>query len=82
MISRTDVAVIRAEIERLQKAHRECMDSGVQKQIDAWIEEQKQKLVAGDSSEGTDSNSAHVESVAKERRPDSEVSPAKSLNRP
>jgi len=40
MISRTDVAVIRAEIERRQKAHRECTDSGVQKQINAWIEEE------------------------------------------
>ena len=59
MISRKDVAVIRTEIERLQRAHRECTDSGVQKQINAWIEAQKQKLVAEDSSEGTDSHSAH-----------------------
>jgi hypothetical protein len=59
MISRTDVAIIRAEIERLQKARDKCTDSGVLKQIDAWIEEQKQKLVAQDSSEGTDSQSAH-----------------------
>jgi len=29
------------EIERLQKARNECTDSGVQRQIDAWIEEQK-----------------------------------------
>ena len=53
MISRSDVAVIRAEIQRLQKARDECTDSGVQKQIDAWIEEQKRKLVAEDSSKGT-----------------------------
>jgi hypothetical protein len=55
MISRSDVAVIRAEIERLQKASDECRDSGVQRRIDAWIEEQKRKLVAEDSSKGTGS---------------------------
>ena len=53
MISRSDAAVIRAEIKRLQKARDECTDSGVQKRIDAWIEEQKRKLVAEDSSKGT-----------------------------
>jgi len=53
MISRTEVADIRAEIERLQKARQECTDSGVQRQIDAWIEEQKRKLVAEDGSKGT-----------------------------
>jgi hypothetical protein len=53
MISRNDVSVIRAEIERLQKARTECTDSGVQKRIDDWIEEQKRKLVPEDSSKGT-----------------------------
>lgn len=52
MISRTDVAVIRAEIERLQNARDKCTDSGVLKQIDAWIEEQKQKLVAEEVQKG------------------------------
>jgi hypothetical protein len=60
MISRTEVAVIRAEIERLQKAHCECTDTGAQKRIDAWIEEQKQKLVAEDSSKGTASSPPRV----------------------
>jgi hypothetical protein len=50
MISRTEVAVIRSEIERLQKARNECTDSGLQQRIDAWIEEEKRKLVAEDSS--------------------------------
>jgi hypothetical protein len=45
MIARSDVAVVRAEIQRLQKARDECTDSGVQKRIDVWIEEQKRKLV-------------------------------------
>lgn len=52
MISRTEVADIRAEIERLQKARQEYTDSGVQRQIDAWIEEQKRKLVDEDGSKG------------------------------
>jgi hypothetical protein len=46
MISRNEVAIIRSEIERLQKARNDCTDSGLQLRIDAWIEEQKQKLVA------------------------------------
>ena len=39
-----DRAIIKAEIERLQKAQSECNDGGIQKKIDVWIEEQKQKL--------------------------------------
>lgn len=50
MISRDEAAVIRSEIERLQKARNECADSGVQKRIDAWIEEQKRKLASKDTS--------------------------------
>lgn len=50
MISRDEAAVIRSEIERLQKARNECADSGVQKRIDAWIEEQKRKLAFKDTS--------------------------------
>lgn len=48
MLSRGDVAIIRAEIERLEKARRECTDIGLQKRIDTWIEEQKQKLISED----------------------------------
>jgi hypothetical protein len=50
MLSRGDVALIRAEIERLEKARKECTDSGLQKRIDAWIEEQKRKLISEDNS--------------------------------
>jgi len=46
MLSREDVAIIRAEIERLEKAREACTDSGLRKRIDAWIEEQKKKLVS------------------------------------
>jgi hypothetical protein len=36
-------------MERLQKARNESTDSGTQERIDAWIEEQKRKLVSEDS---------------------------------
>jgi hypothetical protein len=39
-----EVAIIRAEIERLEMALRECTDAGIQDQIKAWIEEEKKKL--------------------------------------
>ena len=55
MISRTDVGVIKAEIERLERARDECTDSGLQRRIDAWIEEQKRRLVSEGGSKGTDS---------------------------
>ena len=44
MLSRGEVAIIRAEIERLEKALRECTDGGIQDQIKAWIKEEKKKL--------------------------------------
>jgi hypothetical protein len=47
MLSRGDVATIRAEIERLEKALKECTDGGIRNRIKAWIEEEKRKLIAG-----------------------------------
>ena len=44
MLSRGEVAIIRAEIERLEKALKECTDGGIQDRIKAWIEEEKKKL--------------------------------------
>jgi hypothetical protein len=44
MLSPGEVAIIRTEIERLEKALRECTDGGIQDQIKAWIEEEKKKL--------------------------------------
>ena len=35
MLSREEIANIKAEIERLEKALAECNDSGLQKQIEA-----------------------------------------------
>jgi len=50
MLSAAERAIIKAEIEMLQKARQECNDGGIRKKIDAWIEEQKQKLAAGEYS--------------------------------
>jgi hypothetical protein len=47
MLSRGEVAIIRAEIERLEKALNECTDSGIRDRIKAWIAEEKKKLIAG-----------------------------------
>ena len=48
MLSRGDVATIRAEIERLEKAlMRECTDGRIRDRIKTWIEEGKKKLIAG-----------------------------------
>jgi hypothetical protein len=39
-----EIAKIRANIERLEKAREACTDSGIRKLIEEWIEEQKHKL--------------------------------------
>jgi len=44
MLSPGEIARIRAEIERLEKARENCDDGGIRERIDAWIKEQKQKL--------------------------------------
>jgi len=51
MRSREEVVKIRAEIERLEQARKRCTDSGIQEQIDVWIEEQKKKLIGGNNRE-------------------------------
>jgi len=51
MLSPGDRAIVKAEIERLQKAQRDCTDSGIREKIDVWIEEQKRKLASGDYSQ-------------------------------
>ena len=43
MPSPGEIEKIRADIERLD----ECVDSGMRKLIEAWIEEQKQKFASG-----------------------------------
>ncbi len=49
MLSPAEMAKIKADIERLEKARDECIDTGIRKLIEAWIEEQKQKVVSGKS---------------------------------
>jgi hypothetical protein len=44
MLSSGEIAQIRAEINRLEEALKECRDEGIRKRIIAWIEEQKKKL--------------------------------------
>jgi hypothetical protein len=44
MLSPKEIAQIRAEIERLETAHKECTDQGIQRWITERIEEQKNKL--------------------------------------
>jgi hypothetical protein len=44
MLSPGDRVIIKAEVERLQKARKECRDDGIREKIDVWIDEQKQKL--------------------------------------
>jgi hypothetical protein len=39
-----EIARIKADIERLEKAREDCADSGIRKLIEAWIEEHKKKL--------------------------------------
>jgi hypothetical protein len=50
VLSPGERTIIKAEIERLQKAQRECSDGGIRKKIDDWIVAQKLKLAAGEYS--------------------------------
>jgi len=43
-VEASEIATIRAEIERLEKALKNCADGGLRKWIEAAIEEQKKKL--------------------------------------
>jgi len=51
MLKPEEVAVINAEIDRLERALKDCSDSGLRKWIEAAIEKQKQKrkLASGNS---------------------------------
>ena len=47
MLSPADIARIKTEIEKLEKALSGCTDSGLRAQIIAWIEKEKTKLADG-----------------------------------
>jgi hypothetical protein len=44
ILSAAEVQRIRAEIQTLEQARNQCIDSGIQKTIDGWIEGQKENL--------------------------------------
>jgi hypothetical protein len=48
MLSPGDRAIIKAEIERLLKARKECRDDGIREMIETWIVDQEQKLASSD----------------------------------
>jgi hypothetical protein len=50
-VEATEIARIRAELERLEKALKNCADSGLRKWIEGAIEKQKQKLASGNNPE-------------------------------
>ena len=41
---------IKAEIERLEKALRDCSDSGIRRVIEEWIADAKRRLASGQKS--------------------------------
>ena len=47
VLSPGEIAKIKADIERLEKALDECRDKPIRELIEAWIKEQKQKLASG-----------------------------------
>ncbi|HWY21962.1 MAG TPA: hypothetical protein VNX26_12130 [Candidatus Acidoferrum sp.] len=49
MLSPEEIAQIEAEIERLERLREECIDSGIRKRIEAWIEVEKKKLASSDN---------------------------------
>jgi hypothetical protein len=44
VLSPEEIAAIKSEIGTLEKARRECNDGGIQRWIDARVEEEKKKL--------------------------------------
>jgi len=44
MLSPKEIAKIKAEVEMLEKAREYCADSGLKILIEAWINEQKNRL--------------------------------------
>jgi hypothetical protein len=46
MLSPGEIAIIKAEIKRLEEARKDCADGGIRKQIEVWIAEQKKILAS------------------------------------
>jgi hypothetical protein len=49
MLSPAEIAIIKLEIENLEKAREKFTDSVIQKQIDVWIEALKKRIPASPS---------------------------------
>jgi hypothetical protein len=49
MLSREEIARIKAEIERFEKLREECTDNGIRERIVAWIKAEKKKLSSDQS---------------------------------
>jgi hypothetical protein len=45
MLSSGEIAKIKADIARLEKARTECADGGIRRLIEAWIEELKNRSI-------------------------------------
>ena len=51
MLKPEEVAIIKAEIDRLEKGRKDCADSGLRKWIEGAIEKQNQELASGNNPE-------------------------------
>ena len=45
MLSQKEITDIKAELQYLENARDNCIDGSIRKQIEAWIEEQRRKLI-------------------------------------
>jgi hypothetical protein len=51
MLSPQQIATINTEIDKLQYARRHCSDSGIQRVIEGWINDEKMKLNSSNNPE-------------------------------
>jgi hypothetical protein len=51
MLSRVEIATIKTELERLEENRQQCTDGGIRRVIDAWINEQREKLRSDSNSQ-------------------------------
>jgi|HubBroStandDraft_2_1064218.scaffolds.fasta_scaffold2106292_1 hypothetical protein len=62
MLKPQQITTINAEIENLEYARKYCSDSGIQKVIAGWIDDEKVKLNSGNNPESLSPNQAHTAS--------------------
>jgi hypothetical protein len=49
-----EIATIKAEIERLEKALRDCADGGIRRVIEGWLSEARKRLAFSGGTPGSD----------------------------